>query len=273
LPFTIGLGFGFFGEDDLDLGCLLDLLHHLGRGDPHLVFADLLFHSFLLFGQMLRSDELSLNLLLALEDVVHVRDLDDFGNLARLQGKCNPLDIRIAQVFANWRNDAEGRRHAGLLAVIFGNLAERCRIGNRLGPGFVGLGLARHSDQAGSHAGAKFGVKGFLQLFLADGDLVGGKAAEGQHRPDDFALVLGFAKAPFLLEQREPAGPVEAEAGGNAVDFFGDFLVRDLHATGLAGFNDELAVDEAFQDFFAVAADALAAQIGPCDLLAVNDRH
>ena len=69
-----------------DLGLLLHLLEKLPAADPQLVLLDLFLQPRLLLGQLLARQKLLRQMLLALEDVVHVGDVDDLARSAPAAG-------------------------------------------------------------------------------------------------------------------------------------------------------------------------------------------
>src|SRR5207253_10422036 len=111
-----------------------------------LVLLDLLLHPRLLLGQLLARQELLRHDLLALEDVIHVRHMNDVRNLPRLESKRDSLKLRIAQVPANRWNNAIRSRDARLDRILLRQLAERIRIAECLSTDLTRLLLRINRD-------------------------------------------------------------------------------------------------------------------------------
>src|SRR5581483_7650982 len=85
--------------------------------------------------------------------------------------------------------------------------------------------------------------------------------------------ILFLAKTALFAQQRQPAITRQAESTGDLVDFRRYVSVRHLNSSLSARVGYQLAIHHALQHFFAIAADALAAQLLTIDLLAIDDRH
>src|SRR5205823_1289846 len=77
----------------------------------------------------------------------------------------------------------------------------------------------------------------------------------------------------FFAQECQPAVASQAESAGDFVDFRRHVRIGDLNSLLRAGVGNQLPVHHALQYFFAVAANALPAQLLPVDLLAVDDGH
>ena len=250
---------GRFGDHVDDLGNLMHLGKELRGRVAGLVVADAVLQLLLHGGKILGADVLLGNMVFAFQDdeLLPCGDGDQAGDLPLLQAERRVLNGRVAGVQGDGGNHAAGRAHARVFAVQLRHLAELLGIGldrgqdllrRRLFPGGV------QNDQPAADFGAVFGFEGGLHFLLRHLHVQSRCLAEGQHRPDDFAAILGLGEVPLLAEQRHPAVPRQAKLAGNAVNLLGHVLLGDGDSPGGAGIGQEVLVEQIVQHFGAIAA-------------------
>ena len=267
---------GVVAEHDLDLRALLALARRTGRRRCRSLFS-------LILSSMRASAARPFAgwrryccgmMLLALEDVVHVGDVDDLRNLARLEAERDLLQVADRPGACG---SAESRRRPRR------RRARRCAssTARRTGSGRPSPAARTCSafcwridgDQAGPHLGAELRLKRLLQSSASVTSIWPPtscrRASIGHSTSRRYCSSLKPRSSCSSASQRSRARPKRPAI----LSISARRRLGDLNALLRAGVGDELAIDHAFQHFLAVAADALAAQLGPRDLLAVDDRH
>ena len=127
--------------------------------------------------------------------------MHDLRDLPRLQVKRNLLQMGIAQVPADRRNDAISRAMPGSTVLFFDNspkLLGSATAWARTCSAFCGVSTAINRART---LRTEFRVKRFFQVVVGDFDLGGDELPQGQHRPQHLAAILLLAKAAFLAQK------------------------------------------------------------------------
>ena len=112
-----------------------------------------------------------------------------------------------------------------------------------------------------------------FQFLVGDLQLVGRQTLQCQRGPDDVPPILFRRDVAFLLQHLQPAVFGQIESARNPRDLFFNVLVREPHVLLATRLEDQLLVDQAFQDRFAITLQALLGQLLARDGLTVDDRH
>ena len=177
----------------------------------------------------------------------------------RLKATCSRCGI--AQVLADRRNDAVSRATPGSTVFFFDNSPNDIGIGHGLRPHLLGFLRRIDGDQPGRTFAPNSDSNAFFMSSSVTSISAGDELPQGEHRPQHLAAILLLAKAALLAQERQPAIARQAKTAGHFVDFGRHIGIGDLEFPFGAGVGDQLAIDHALEHFFAIAADALAAEL------------